>query len=58
MIISSNIKSSFNTLLKLHEVMQFGELVATFADTRTEIPAGEEQAGFRHGPTGPTMLRG
>ena len=51
-------KSSFNTLLKVHEVMQFGELVTMFADTRTGIPDGEEQVRFRYGTVGPVVLRG
>lgn len=37
-----SVKSSFNTVIKLHEVMDFSELVTVFADTRAEIPGGEE----------------
>jgi hypothetical protein len=47
--IGSAIKSSFNTLLRLHEVMEISELVPIFADIRTGTYAVEEQAGFRHG---------
>ena len=43
------IKSSFNTLLRLHEVTQIIEPVAIFADPWTEIHVAEEQAGFRYG---------
>ena len=51
-------KSSFNTLLKVHEVMQFRKLVAPFADTRTGIPGGEEQVRFRYGTARSVVLRG
>jgi len=54
----SLIKSSFDTLLKLHEVMMFCRLVAPFADAWTEIPSGEGQAGFRHGQAGSALFRG
>ena len=37
-----NVKSSFDTILKLHEVMQFSELTAKVTETRTEIPGIEE----------------
>ena len=40
--ISPVIESSFNFLLKLHEVMQIGEFVAIIADTWIEIHAIEE----------------
>ena len=43
------IKSSFNTLLRIHEVMQISELVVIFSDAWTEAHAVEEQAGFRYG---------
>ena len=36
------VKSSFDTLLKLHEVRESTELVAMLADIGTEIPGGEE----------------
>jgi len=48
-MIGPAIKSSFNTLLRLHEVMPISELVAIFADARTEVHAVEGQAGFRYG---------
>ena len=51
------IKSSFNALLRLHEVIQINELVAIFADTWTEIHAVEEQAGFRYGTAGSMRLQ-
>ena len=43
------VKSSFNTLLRIHEVMQISELVVISADAWTEAHAVEEQAGFRYG---------
>lgn len=43
------IKSSFDTLLKIHQVMQFSKFVTILADIRTEIPSSEEQTGFRYG---------
>jgi len=36
------IKFSFNTLLRLHEVVQISELVAIFADAWTERHSVEE----------------
>ena len=36
----------------MHEVTQHNEFVTVSADTRTEIPAGEKQAGFRYGTAG------
>ena len=57
-MISPFTKSSFDTLLRLHEVTQFNDLVTVFADTRTEIPGGEGQAGFRYGTVGSVVLRG
>ena len=45
-------KSSFDTLLKLHEVIHFGELVEIFANTRTEIRGGEGQFGFQYDAVG------
>ena len=52
------IKSSFDILLKLHEVTNFSKFVMMFADTWTEIPGGENEAGFRDGAVGPVVLRG
>ena len=52
------IKSSFSTLLRIHEVMRISELVAIFTDAWTEIHAVEEQAGFRYGTLGPAVLTG
>ena len=51
-------KSSFDTILKLHEVIHFGELVAIFADTRIEIPGGEGQAGFCYDTAGSAVFGG
>jgi len=53
-----SLKSSFDTLLKLHEVTGFGGLVTLFANAWTEIPSGEGQAGFRYGTAGSTILKG
>ena len=52
------IKSSFNTLLRLHEVIQIGGLVAIFADARTEIHVVEEQAGFGYDAAESAMFTG
>ena len=52
------IKSSFNTLLRLREVMRISELVAIFADTWTEIHPIEGQTGFRYGTARPVALTG
>jgi len=52
------IKSSFNTLLRIHEVMQISQFVAIFADAWTEVHAVEEQAGFHYGTLGPAVLTG
>ena len=52
------IKSSFNTFLRIHEVMWVSELVAIFADSWTEIHPAEEQAGFHYGTLGPAVLTG
>ena len=49
LMIGPAVKSSFNTLLRLHEVTWISELVAIFADARTEVHAIEGQAGFRYG---------
>ena len=51
-------KSSFNALLKLNGVIYFSKLVTIFADTRTEIPGGEEQVGFRYDTAGSAVLGG
>jgi len=50
------IKSSFNTFLRLHEVIRIDELVAIFPDALTEIHTVEEKAGFRYGTLGPIVL--
>ena len=52
------VKSSFDALLKLQEVTHSSELVTMSADTRTEIPNGEKQAGLRNGAAGSVVLRG
>ena len=52
------IKASFDTLLKLHKVIHFDMFVTMFADTRTEVLGGEEQAGFRYGTVESAVLRG
>jgi len=57
-MIVSFIKTSFDVLLKLHEVMQHGELTTVPADGWTEFTIGEEQAGFYYETTGWAMLRG
>jgi hypothetical protein len=57
-VIGPVIKSSFNTLLRLHEVMQISELVAISADAWTETHAVEEQAGFRYGTAASAVLTG
>ena len=51
-------KSSFTTLLRLHEVMQISELVAIFADDGTEIHSVEGQAWFRYGAAESVTLTG
>jgi hypothetical protein len=56
-VIGPVIKSSFNTLLRIHEVMQINELVAISADAWTETHA-EEQAGFRYGTASSAVLTG
>ena len=52
------IKSSFDTLLKLQEVMDFNELAGMFPETQAEIPRGKSQAGFRNGSVGSAVLGG
>ena len=52
------IKSSFDTLLKLREVMQFSQFVMMFADTRAEITGDEEQTGFCYGTVESSSFRG
>ena len=49
LMIDPVIKSSFNTLSRLHEVMQISEIAVVFADAWIEIHAIEEQAGFHYG---------
>ena len=56
--VSPFVKTSFDTLLKLHEVIEFNKLATTLANAGTEVPRGEEQAGFRYGTTGSAVLRG
>jgi len=46
--VGSVIKSSFNTLLSIHEVTRVTEPVAIFANSLTEIHVVEEQAGFHY----------
>jgi len=43
-MIGPSIKSSFNSLLRLHEVMRISGLVTVFADAWTELDPVEEQA--------------
>ena len=57
-MIDPAVKSSFNTLLRLHQVMRISELVVTFADARAEIHAIEGQAGFRYGTARSGALTG
>ena len=45
-MIHSFIKSSFDTFLKLQEVMHFNKLVTMFAETWTETPRGEKKLDF------------
>ena len=52
------IESSFNTLLKVHEVTQFTKLVTMFADTRTGVTGGGEQVRFSYCTAGSVMLGG
>ena len=52
------IKSSFNTLLKLHEVIQSAKSVAMFTDTGAGVPSGEKQTGFCYRTVGSAMFRG
>ena len=56
-MINTFIKSSFGALLKLHEVMEFTRLMM-FTHIGTEIPDGEEQAGFCYTTTGSIVFRG
>ena len=58
LMIGPVIKSSFNILLRIHEVTQISELVAIFADAWTEVDAVEEQAGFRYGTARSIVLAG
>ena len=58
LIILSFVKSSFDALLKLHEVMQHSEFATAPAETWTEFPAGEEQVRLYYGTTGWAVLRG
>lgn len=51
------VKSSFDALLKLQEVMRFRKLSTPFADTQAELPGGEAQARFRYDTAG-SDLRG
>ena len=57
-MIGSVIKSSFNTLLRLREVMQISELVALFADAWTEIHPIEGQARFCYSTARSVALTG
>ena len=52
------IKSSFDTLLRIHEVIQISELAAILADAWIEVYAVEGQAGFHYGTLGPAVLTG
>jgi len=52
------IKSSFNGVLRLHEVMRNSGLVAISADSWTEVHVVEEQTGFRYGTAGSAVLAG
>jgi hypothetical protein len=56
-MIDSFIKSSFDNLLKLPEVTGYGKSIVVPADTRTEIPRGEEQARIRYGAAEQAVLR-
>ena len=57
LMIGPFIESCFNTLLKVHEVNQFAKLLTMFADTRTGVAGGEEQAGFRYHTAGSVVCR-
>ena len=54
----SFIKSSFDMLLRLHEVIMNGKVSAGSADVWTEIPSGEEQAEVHYGAAIQDVLRG
>jgi len=56
--IDSIIKSSFGTLLKLHEVILSSGVVAVFTDAQTGIIGSKEQARFSYGKTKSAVLRG
>ena len=56
-MINPSVKSSFDTLLKLQEVILHTKIIAALADIGTEIPSGEEQTGLRYGATGQVVLR-
>jgi hypothetical protein len=48
----SLIKSSFDTVLKLHQVILCYEVITVLADIWTEIPSSKEQAGVHYGMAG------
>ena len=48
MAIDPLLKASFDTLLKLQEVIRYGTLVAALAHDQIEIPGGEGQIGIRY----------
>ena len=58
LMIGPFLESCFNTLLKVHEVNQFAKLLTMFADARTGVAGGEEQAGFRYRTAGSVVYRG
>jgi hypothetical protein len=51
------VKSSFDTLLKLHEVILHSKVTAVPTDVWTEIPSGEEQARVRYGTAEQAVFR-
>ena len=58
MTTDSFLKSSFDTLLSFHEVIQYNKFVMALADIRAAIPADERQVGFPYGTAGEVVLGG
>jgi hypothetical protein len=56
-MIDPSVKSSFDTLLKLQEVILHTKIITALADVGTEIPSGEEQTRLCYGATGQVVLR-
>jgi hypothetical protein len=51
-MVDPSFKSSFDTLLKLQEVIQRSKTNTALADIWTDIPSGEEQARIYYGTVG------